>query len=100
MISVHIHLKFNNKLIIFFSLFKDLAYTEMYKDHDVISYLHHTVVSRVEPACLPSSDLLPNLAVNKSRTVQTSQEQQVWYYYTDVMIQDLLCTVNLEIDCI
>ena len=72
---------------------------EMYKDHDVISYLHHTVVSTADPACPPSSDSLPNLAVNKSRTVQTSQEQ-VLYYYTNVMIQDLLCTINLEIDCI
>ena len=73
---------------------------EMYKDHDVISYLHHTMVSKADPACPPSCDSLPNLAVNKSRTVQTSQEQQVWYYYTYVMIQDLLCTINSEIDYI
>ena len=72
----------------------------MYKDHDAISYSHHTMVSTVEPTCPPSSDSLPNLAVNKSRTVQTLQEQQLWYYYTDSMIQDLLCTINLEIDCI
>ena len=73
---------------------------EMYKDHDVISYLHHTVVTTVDPTSQPSCDSLPNLAVNKSRTVQTLQEQQVWNYYTDVMIQGLLCTINSEIDCI
>ena len=98
--SVHIHLKFNNKLVIFFSLFKDLAYTETYEDHDVINYLHHTVVTTVDSASPPSCDSLPNLAVNKARTVQTSQEQQVWNYYTDIMIQDLLCTINSDIDCI
>ena len=73
---------------------------ETYKDHDVISYLHHTMVTTVDPTSPPSRDSLPNLAVNKSRTVQTLQEQQVWNYYTDIMIQDLLCTINLEIDCI
>ena len=75
---------------------------EKYKDHDVISYLHHTVVTTVDPASPPSHswDSFPNLAANKSRTVQTSQEQQVWNYYTDIMIQDLLCTINLDIDCI
>ena len=49
-------------------------------DHDVISYLHHTVVTVVEPACPPSLDSLPNFAVNKLRTVQELQEQQVWIY--------------------
>ena len=72
--SIHIHLKFKNKLIIFFffSLFKDRAYTETYRDHDVISYLHHTVVTIVEPASPPthSHDSLPNFTVNKSRTVR------------------------------
>ena len=74
-----IHLKFNNKLNFFF-LFKDLAYTEVNRDHDVISYLCHTVVTTAEPTSPPLLDLLPNFAVNKSRTVQESQEQQVWIY--------------------
>ena len=50
---------------------------EANRDHDVISYLHHTVVTVVESTCPPSLDSLPNFAVNKSRTVQESQEQQV-----------------------
>ena len=79
-ISICIHLKFNNKLIHFFSLFKDLACTEMYKDHDVISYLHHTVVITAEPTSPPSHNSLANFTVNKSRTVQNSQEQQVWIH--------------------
>ena len=51
-------------------------------NHDVISYLHHTVVTTVEPAAPPSlsHDALPNFAVNNSWTVQTLQEQQVWIY--------------------
>ena len=55
---------------------------EMYKDHDVISYLHHTVVTTADPASPPSHsrDSFPNFSVNKSRTVRTSQEQQVWIY--------------------
>ena len=75
---------------------------ETYKDHDVISYLHHTTVTTADPTSPPSHsrDLCPNLAANKSRTVQTLQEQQVWIYYTDVMIQDLMCTINSDIDCI
>ena len=52
----------------------------MYKDHDVISYLHHIVVTTADPASPPSRDLLPNFAVNKARTVQTSHKQQVWIY--------------------
>ena len=75
---------------------------ETYKDHDVISNLHRTAVTTADPtsplSC--SRDSFPNLAVNKSRTVQTLQEQQVWIYYIDVMIQDLLCTINSDIDCI
>ena len=55
-----------------FYLIKDRAYTEMYRDHDVISYLHHTVVTMAEPASPPlcSSDSHPNFTVNKSRTVR------------------------------
>ena len=51
-----IHLKFNNKVIIFLSLFKDLAYMEMNRDHDVISYLRHTVVTTAEPPPHPCSN--------------------------------------------
>ena len=54
-----------------------LAHTEVNRDHDIISYLHHTVMTVAEPACPPSL-LLPNFAVNKSRTVQEPQEHQVW----------------------
>ena len=77
-----IHLKFNNKLIIFFFslFFKDLAFTEAIRNHEDISYLCHTAVTTVEPASLPSLKLLPNFTVNKSRTVQEPQEQQVWIY--------------------
>ena len=50
------------------------------RNHDVINYLHHTVVTTAEPACPPSFKSLPNFAVNKSRTVQELQEQQVWIY--------------------
>ena len=53
---------------------------EANSDHDVISYLRHTVVTKAEPASPPSLNLLPNFTVNKSRTVQESQEQQVWIY--------------------
>ena len=73
-----------------------------YEDHDVISYLHHTMVTTADPASPPSrsQDSFPNLAVYKSRTVQMSQEQQIWNYYTDITIQDLLCTISLDNDCI
>ena len=54
---------------------------EVNRDHDVISYLHHTVVTMAEPASPPSLNSLPNFAVNKSRTVQELQEQQVWIYW-------------------
>ena len=53
---------------------------EANRDHDVISYLHHTVVTMAAPTSPPSLDSLPSFAVNKSRTVQESQEQQVWIY--------------------
>ena len=78
-IFIHVHLKFKNKLINFsFPLFKRSCIYRTYKDHDVISYLHHTVVTTEELASPPSHDSLPNFTVSKSRTVQNLQEQQVW----------------------
>ena len=56
----------------------------MYKDHDVISYLHHIVVTTADPASPPSHDLLPNFAVNFTQTTSLD--------LLDIMIQDLLCT--------
>ena len=53
---------------------------EAIRNHEDISYLHHTAVTMAEPASPPSLESLPNFAVNKSRTVQELQEQQVWIY--------------------
>ena len=47
---------------------------EMSRDHDTISYLHHTVVTVVEPTSPPLLESLPSFTVNKSRTVQEPQE--------------------------
>ena len=65
-------LKFNNKLIIFFLCLRILHGQQPYNDHDVISYLHHTVVMTAEPATSPTApsslprDAVPNFAVNNS----------------------------------
>ena len=53
---------------------------EVNRDHDVISYLCHTVVTKAETTYPPSLNSLPNFTVNKSRTAQKLQEQQVWIY--------------------
>ena len=45
---------------------------EANRNHDISSYLHHTVVTVAEPTCLPSLSL-PSLTVDKSRTVQEPQ---------------------------
>ena len=42
---------------------------EVSRDHDITSYLHHTVMTVVEPTCPPSLETLPSFTVNKSRTV-------------------------------
>ena len=53
---------------------------EMSRDNDIISYLHHTVVTVVEPTSPPLLESLPSFTVNKSRTVQEPQEHQLWIY--------------------
>ena len=39
---------------------------ETSRDHDAISYLHHTVVTVVDPTSPPLLESLPSFAVNKS----------------------------------
>ena len=71
-----------------------------YNDHDVISYLHHTVVMTAEPATSPTApsslprDAVPNFTVNNSWTIQTLQQTSL--DLLDFRIQDLLCTINSD----
>ena len=62
------HLKLKQRINNFFISFK-ILHMKMNRDHNTISYLHHTVVIVVEPTSPPLLSSLPSFAVNKSRTV-------------------------------
>ena len=98
---VHIALKFNNKLINFFSFCLRILHGQQpCNDHGVIGYLHHIVVMTAEPTAsttAPSSlpwDAVPNFTVNNSWTIQTLQKTSL--DLLDFRIQDFLCTINSD----
>ena len=61
-------LKLKQRIDNFFFSFK-ILHMKMSRDHDTISYLHHTIVTMAEPTYPPLLSALPSFAVNKSRTV-------------------------------